>query len=439
VSNQQDHVVGSRPRGSSWLIDGVVGQFGGDAPRLVLGGTEQECLLRALAVVPDRRGRRGRRHELAGALAMMAAAVLAGARSFYAVGQWLADAKQRTLGRLGARRHPVSGRYVAPDEATLRRVAGQVDAEAFEQALAGWLSGRVRRRAAAHARRGRGPATTARGRKAAGQRRSRRGGHRPAMPQLTVDGKVMRGARRPDGDAPHLLGAVTGDGMVLAQQEVGAKTNEITHFRPLLEHLDLAGWVVTADGLHTQRGHATFLYEVKGAHYVLPVLENQPRLFAALDALNWRQVPVTARTEQQDRGRHEVRTIQVLDAPAHIRDLFPHVEQVFLLERKTTQGDQTSYQAVLYVTSLTAQQASPADLMAYVRTHWTIENRVHWVRDVTFAEDASRVRTGNAPRIMAALRNLAISLLRLAGTTNIAGALRYNAADNRRILNHLGL
>jgi predicted transposase YbfD/YdcC len=167
------------------------------------------------------------------------------------------------------------------------------------------------------------------------------------------------------------------------------------------------------------RGHARFLREDKQAHYVFQVLENQPNLFAALNTLPWRQVPIAARTEQRDRGRHEVRTIQVIDAPEHIRDLFPYVQQVFLVERRITEHDQTTYQAVLYVTSLTAAQASPADLLAYVRTHWTIENRVHWVRDVTYGEDASQVRTGNAPRVMAAFRNLAISLLRLADITNI--------------------
>lgn len=112
---------------------------------------------------------------------------------------------------------------------------------------------------------------------------------------------------------------------------------------------------------------------------------------------------------------------------------------MFLVERKVTQNDETSYESVLYVTSLTAAQASPADLLAYVRAHWTIENRVHWVRDVTLGEDASRVRTGNAPRVMATLRNLVISLLRLHGATNIAGALRYNAGNNRRVLKHLEL
>lgn len=239
--------------------------------------------------------------------------------------------------------------------------------------------------------------------------------------------------------APHLLAAVTDAGVVLGQQQVATKSNEVPRFKPLLVPLELTGWVVTADGLHTNRANATFLRQDKGADYVFQVLENQPRLFAALDALSWRQVPIAAVTEHQDRGRHELRTIKVIDAPEHVRELFPHVEQVFLVERKITEGGQTTYQAVLHVTSLTAQLAIPADLLAYVRAYWTIENQAHWVRDVTYGEDASRVRTGNAPRVMAAFRNLAISLLRLAGTTNIAAALRYNAADNRRVLDRLEL
>jgi hypothetical protein len=212
----------------------------------LLGGTEQGCLLQALAAVPDPRDRRGVRHPLAGLLAMTAAGLLAGSRSFYAVGQWLADASQRTLKQLGARWESGTGRYVAADEATLRRVAGQVDGEAFERAVDGWLSARARRAAAARARRGRKPATPPRRRKAQGQRRGRRGGHRPALPQVAVDGKVVRGARRGDGKAPHLLGAVTGDGVVLGQRQVADKSNEVPQFKPLLAPLALACAVVTA-------------------------------------------------------------------------------------------------------------------------------------------------------------------------------------------------
>jgi predicted transposase YbfD/YdcC len=210
----------------------------------------------------------------------------------------------------------------------------------------------------------------------------------------------------------------------------------ITAFIPLLQPLDLTGFVITGDAMHTQRANAAFLREDKDAHFILPVLDNQPTLFARLDTLAWAQVPITARTENLDRGRREIRTIQVLDAPPDLN--FPHVTQVFLVERTVTEKGRTTYQAMLYITSLTAAQASPADLLAHVRNHWAIET-THWVRDVTFGEDASRVRTGTAPRVMATLPNVSISLLRLHDVTNIAAALRYNAGENRRILKRLGL
>jgi predicted transposase YbfD/YdcC len=93
---------------------------------------------------------------------------------------------------------------------------------------------------------------------------------------------------------------------------------------------------------------------------------------------------------------------------------------------------------MLYVTSLTTEQADPADLLAYVRGHWSVEV-LHWIRDMTYREDASRIHTGNTPRAMATLRNVSISLLRISGATDIAAALRHNARKNRRVLKHLHL
>ncbi|HET6952181.1 MAG TPA: ISAs1 family transposase [Acidimicrobiales bacterium] len=275
--------------------------------------------------------------------------------------------------------------------------------------------------------------------KAGGQRRERassRGAHRPPRAAIAVDGKTSRGARAAGGRAPHLVAAVAHSGVVLAQRQVSEKSNEITAFVPLLKDLPLAGVVITTDAMQTQRSHAQFLRQVKDAHFIFPVLENQPTLFGQLDRLDWKSVPVTAWTLDTDRGRHELRTIQVLPTPPGLR--FPHVGQVFLVERTVTANGKTSYQAMLYVTSLTPDQASPADLLAYVRGHWTVES-LHWVRDVVFAEDASHIRTGNASRVMATIRNTVISLLRVAGVTNIAAALRHNARKDRRVLKHLGL
>jgi predicted transposase YbfD/YdcC len=424
----------------SSLIDRVHGQAGG--PPLRLGYTGQENLLTALSGVPDPRDARGVRHRLPAVLAMALAAVLAGNTSFYAIGQWIAGAGQKTLGALGARWDPALDRYVGPDEKTVRGLCARLDGDALDTALGRWLQRRVVLAAAARARTGRRPCRDRKARrraKAAGQRHARksvRQMHVALMPGVAVDGKTARGARTAQNAAPHLLAAITHTGVVLGQRQVTDKSNEITAFIPLLSGLDLAGVVVTSDAMQTQRANACFLRQSKDAHFVFPVLDNQPTLFDRLDALNWKAVPVTARTEDHDRGRREVRTIQVINAPENLN--FPHIAQVFLIERTVTEGGRTSYQAMLYITSLTADQAGPADLLAYVRGHWSVEV-LHWIRDVTYREDASHVRTGNAPRVAATLRNTSISLLRISGVTNIAAALRHNAGKNRRVVKRLGL
>jgi predicted transposase YbfD/YdcC len=430
------------PAPLSSLIQRVHGQADSPPRRVRLGHTGQENLLTALSLVPDPRDARGVRHRLPTVLAMAIAAVLAGNTSFYAIGQWIAGAGQKTLQTLGARWDPTLGRYVGPDEKTVRRVCTRLDGDALDAALGRWLQRRAALATTAKARTGRRPSRDRKARrraKAAGQRRERNSArrmHLPLMPAVAVDGKTTRGARTDEDSAPHLLAAVTHTGVVLAQRQVADKSNEITAFIPLLSPLDLTGLVITSDAMQTQRANAQFLRQDKNAHFIFPVLDNQPSLFDRLDALRWKSVPVAARTEDHDRGRHEVRTIQVIDAPEDLN--FPYIAQVFLIERTVTEKGRTSYQAMLYITSLTADRASPADLLAYVRGHWSVEV-LHWIRDVTYREDASRVHTGNAPRVVATLRNTSISLLRISGITNIAAALRHNARKNRRVLKRLGL
>ncbi|MGW0811482.1 ISAs1 family transposase [Nonomuraea sp. NPDC002799] len=222
---------------------------------------------------------------------------------------------------------------------------------------------------------------------------------------------------------------------VLAQRQIGPKSNEIPSFAPLLAGLELSGVVLTMDGLHTQRAHARFLVEVKRAHFVMIAKDNQPRLFDALDALAWKEVTIGHRSQETGHGRHEVRTIQVRDAPDDLDVIFPHVKQVFLVERHVTRrvrcrrrGSGKFYTkvvktaiAVLGITSLTAGQANPAQLAALVRGHWSIE-AMHFVRDVTFREDASTIATGSRPRLMATLRNISIGLIRQSGTRRWRGS-----------------
>ena len=129
-----------------------------------------------------------------------------------------------------------------------------------------------------------------------------------------------------------------------------------------------------------------------------------------------------------------------MSAPPHAVT-FPHAAQLLVIDRSVCDldGSCRSVEVAYAVTSLTPERADPARLLALVRGQWEIENRLHWVRDVTFDEDRSQVRTGHAPRVMATLRNLAISVLRRAGATNIAAGLRGAGRNPTRALGLLGL
>jgi predicted transposase YbfD/YdcC len=236
----------------------------------------------------------------------------------------------------------------------------------------------------------------------------------------------------------HLLAAMDHTSRaVLAQADVDHATNEISRFRPLLDQLDLAGTVVTADALHTQRDHADWLVTVKQADYVLTVKANQPNLYDQLATLPWREVLVADHT--RDRGHHRVESRRLQVTTVAGLD-FPHATQAIRITRRVRPlaGRRWRTVTVYAVTSLTAAQAHPARLADWVRGHWGIE-ALHHVRDTTLAEDASQVRTGNAPRAMASLRNLTIGILRVRGHRNIAAALRRTARDATRVLPLLGI
>ncbi len=376
---------------------------------------EHPQLLDHLATVPDPRQAKGRRHPLAYVLALAACAVLAGAKSLAAIAEWAADAPAGVLGALGGLTREPSG-PVAPAEATVRRILQAVDGDALDAAIGSWLAARDPDRPT----------------------RDKDSAKRPRR-SLAVDGKTVRGARRADGTQIHLLAAMTGTGLVTAQREVDSKTNEITVFRPMLADLDLADTVVTFDALHSQTAHARFLVEDKKAHYIAVIKGNQPLLHQHLKQLPWRDVPLLDKTRATAHGRDEIRRVKTATTTRGLG--FPHALQAVQIVRRRriiTTGKVT-LERVYAITDLTAEQADAPEIAHRVREHWGIENKIHHVRDTTFAEDASRVRTGNAPRAMAALRNLAIGALRLTGYDNIAAGLRRHGRDSTRPLATLGI
>ncbi|WTA85947.1 ISAs1 family transposase [Streptomyces antimycoticus] len=364
-------------------------------------------LLQRLAEVPDPRDPRGVRHALAAVLALTACAVPAGATSLLAVGEWIADTPPHLLELVGVHPGPLCPKRPLPAETTVRRLLARIDGDALDRAVGCWLADRC------------APAT--------GRLRA-----------LAVDGKSLRGVARAKGRKIHLLAALDHTtGLVLAQLDVQEKTNGITCFQPLLDNVtDLADVVVTSDAMHTQREHAGYLLS-RGAHYIVIVKGNQKKLRRQLKSLPWKAILLQGRTKDTGHSRAEIRRIKA----ATVNNLlFPGARQAVRIKRRRTdrKTGKTTVKTVYAVTSLTAEQATPAQLATLVRDHWKVE-ALHHIRDTTFAEDASQLRTGNAPRAMTTWRNLAIGALRLRGARNIAAGLRHNARDPRRPLGLLGL
>lgn len=361
-----------------------------------------------LALVPDPRGRRGRLYPLVPLLSAAAASVLAGARSLTAISEWLADAPRWALRALGFVPDPLTGRIPVPHPGTVRRLLARLDGDALDAAIGSFLTART------------GPAGTGN-----------------VLRPIAVDGKTVRGSRTATSPAIALLAAMTHTGDVLAQRQVADKSNEIPAFAPLLDTLDLTGTVITADALHTQHAHGTYLRE-RGAHYIAHVKANHPGLFDRVRRLPWREITLDHYERTRAHHRQEIRRLKTA-AFAHID--YPDAKQALQVvrwRRDFTNGKLT-IERVYLITSLPPGTATGAQLAAWIRGHWTIENLLHHVRDRTFREDESKVRTAALPRTMASLRNLAISVHRQDGHTNIAAALRQTARDQLRPLTALGL
>jgi predicted transposase YbfD/YdcC len=359
----------------------------------------------ALAHLPDPRARRGVRHRLPVVVSAAVCAVVAGYRSYTAIAEGVDDVPATTALTLGIdpdRR---------PSEAMIRRLLQALDPDLLTAAIGDWLASRA----------------------ASAQPSAKRA--------IAVDGKTLRGSRTTDTTARQVMAACDQDaGVVLASTDVDGTTNEITRFAPLLDQIgDLRDTIVTVDALPCQRDHVAYLAE-RGADWILTVTANQPTLHHQLAALPWRAVPNATRDTDRGHGRREIRTLKILTVQAGIG--FPHAAQALQIRRRRHRLDQPkrfTTETVYAITNLRVHEAKPAQLAAWIRRHWHIQNKIHWVRDVTYDEDRSQIRTGTGPQVMAALRNAAIGALRAAGVTNIAAANRHHARNSTRPLALLGI
>jgi len=354
------------------------------------------------------------------------ATLVVGNDSVTAIRQWAAGTPQDVLHRLGARFNPFRGRYTVPSERTFRRVLAGLDGDALDTATCGYAADVVT---------GNAPAPVIAATEEPVEREQRRAARRavthpaPAglLPAAAVDGKLLHGTRTPTGQV-FLVAAITHHrAVILGQRQVPDKRGENTVIADLLTPLDVAGMMLTLDALHTTKKTARLITGPLNAHYLLILKGNQPLTHQAAQALltgtDTEFADSMSVDDDRGHGRTERRTLRV--APCDDR-LFPGARQVFRLRRDTggLDGVRTSKEIVHGIVSIGADLASPQHLNHYARGHWTVENRLHWTRDVTFHEDNSQLRTGTAPRVLASFRNLTLNTFRLAGRANIAHARR---------------
>lgn len=236
------------------LLPADFSAFDGEASMELLKEFPIEGLMEQIQRVKDPRKRRGVRHPCAVVLGIAVCAVICGARGFLAIADWAKGLREQDLRRFGSRREK------PPSEPTIRRMLQAIDAQAFDEGIGGWLQ-------AQKPLRGKG---------------------------VAIDGKTLRGSRDGEKAGVHLLSAVIHkEGIIVAQQPVDCKTNEITQVQPLIAELDLQDAVVTADALLTQKDLARYLVEQKGADYLFTVKGNQPTLLEDLKLMEFEKKTAT--------------------------------------------------------------------------------------------------------------------------------------------------
>lgn len=369
-----------------------------------------------LAEVPDPRKKKGRRHPLKAILGALVVGLLCQQKGYTCIAKWVRT--QHALAKA------LGFAQKVPCPATFHNTLKRLDTQALENVLTHWVSTLLQRL----------PKPT------------------PRLVAVAIDGKTLGGSRDKDAPQRHLLAAVSHDlGVVLAECAVSEKTNEIPVSKQLLNAFEVAEKVITTDALLTQRAFCQEILEHQ-ADYLLPVKANQKCLYEDIKALfkpfsetqdrdletrKFQTLHAEASaqfdqhtTSETRRGFFTQRTLRTstclntyLDWPGLAQVYEYHIQRVSLTTGEKT--DQKQYG----ITSLTPENATAAEVLTCRRNHWTIENKLHWVRDVVFGEDASPARKGHLPQAMAALRNTALALLRFQGHTKISEKIREFAAN----------
>ena len=382
-------------------------------------------LLDILTEVPDPRNKKGKRHPLEAILALIVIGLLTNHKGYTSIATWARNQPDLTkaLGFTAPK---------TPCAATIHNLLKRLDVVRLEALLTKWVFSHLE---------------------------SYQVSETQDLEGVAIDGKALCGSKAPEtGFRTHLLSPVSHEiGVVLAECAVDGKTNEIQISNELVKAFDVVGKVLTTDALLTQKTFCETLIENQ-ADYALPVKENQKTMYEDIrdlfEPFSETDPPeVEARrfenlhTEEDahldehtdvEKARGCLTTRKVTASTLlteHIN--WPGLAQVYRYEthKEHIKTGDVSCQTQYGITSLSPEGASAKDLLKLQRGHSTIENKVHWVRDTAFREDASQARTGSLPHVMAALRNTAMSVLRFSGYTKIAETLRLFASEPKLAVN----
>lgn len=368
-------------------------------------------LLGMLSGVTEERGLRGRVYGLVFILAASLIAVLAGASNYRQIADQIEDFPSSLMRKLKGRWCYFRAGYRRPSAKTVRLALSGVDADQFDVLVGEWLRERAKPE----------PDGTMR---------------------VAIDGKVLRGAWTDENEKFTLFSAmIHGLGVTIAQVHVPAETNEITQVEALLDTLPVRDGervVVTMDAAHTQRDTAEYIVANRGFTYIMNVKGNQPKL---LDSVVETCLPLL-RAEPghvvEERGHGRVNRWSTWITEATGID-FPHARTIGCIRRDTFNlaGERTNKELAWIISGNPKEQeriTTAEHLHTFVREHWGIENKSHYIRDVTFHEDANQAYTGSGPQVMATLRNIAAGLIRLDGTSAIKRTTEWIARNPLRAL-----
>jgi predicted transposase YbfD/YdcC len=370
---------------------------------------EARSVYEALLGIKDRRGSRGQRYAAAVVLTLMLLAKLAGEKTVSGIAEWV-----RLRGAWVQSQLPFKDARL-PCANTYAYVCDHVDVTELNQCL-----GELFAPSPTVSVKGPPPKET------------------PAVVHLAVDGKSLRGTRRVSKAkaAEQVVGLynVTEQAMV-RQCKSASKGKERAAACALLDGLDLQGCVVSADALHTQPNWCRTILTQHGDYLVI-AKRNQAELRQAI-ALLFSEPPRPflfpegiAHSVDKQHGRLEVRHLRSsAELSEYLAPHWPGVAQVFQVERTVTRQAHTTHEVAYGMTSLSTARLPSSELLALIRSHWHIENRSHWRRDVTLGEDACRVSLGQTPQVLATLNNTVLALVDRLRIPNLATAIRSFAAQ----------